>query len=530
MASPATPRAGFVGSILAGRYRIVRLIGKGGMGEVYEAEHIAIGRRVAIKRLVSELEGDTEVFSRFRREAEVIAGFQHPNIVSVLDWVTTDDGSPCIVMEHLKGEDLDSRIARLGAMSWPELARIADEVLSALSVAHRAGIVHRDLKPQNIFLAIDDEGRMSAKLLDFGVSKIHASSTLATPASQMIGTPAYMAPEQARGHSRDVDAGTDIWAMGVVLFQMASGVLPFEADSVPATLYRICHEPPPALRTHRPDAPPELAAALEGCMARGQQQRTSSAESLRRELRAALSTLAPGVFRASVHKPAIPIGEDRTAEGHMSTLAAPISATAVAPTLPSKPSVTTTLSASAGTLKAVPRIRQGRLRAAALLISMLAAVAAIAFVPGALVEEAPATRPAAAAATRPAAAAAAATRPSPPVSPEPAIEPVALHIFSIASKPRGADVFDDHNRYLGITPLSYETSASRLKVTLRLDGYLERTIDLDAETDPAGAIELSREARTGRGRQRAPVESPAESTVEEPTGKKRLRGPYATDI
>ncbi len=169
------------------------------MGAVYEAEHIQIGRRVAIKRLAPDLSDQGEALARFRREAEVVAGFQHPNIVGVLDWETLDDGSPCIVMDYLKGEDLASRIRSRGQLAWPELARICDEILSALAVAHRAGIVHRDLKPQNIFLAIDDEGRESAKLLDFGVSKIHGSSTMATTDARMLGTPAYMSPEQADG-------------------------------------------------------------------------------------------------------------------------------------------------------------------------------------------------------------------------------------------------------------------------------------------------------------------------------------------
>lgn len=521
-----------IGSVIADRYRVMRVIGKGGMGAVYEAEHIEIGRRVAIKKLMPRDGDQREALARFRREAEVVAGFQHPHIVAALDWVVMGDGSPCIVMEHLVGEDLESRIQRKRGLDWPELARIADEVLSALAVAHRAGIVHRDLKPQNIFLAIDDEGRESVKLLDFGVSKIRGSSALVTSETQVIGTPAYMAPEQAEGRPDDVSAQTDLWAMGVLLFEMATGVLPFRADTVPTLLYQICHREPDDLRSYRTDVPDDFVRAVERCLSVDASERPDSAVALRDQLRDALEVAAPASFRAAV-PPRLVVtptrGRKQPATGTMTTL----SASACSLTLPTPHTMTRTRSRSV---------------TAGLILSLLVGAGGVT----AALMSADASSPAHARSARPDTAATApkpAPAPPPPGSsaegraasaeaspvapPDP---PEALRRVLIASEPAGANVFDRDNRYLGITPLSVElATGEELEVTVRKRGYLSRRATLAPDGDDAVSLDLTRtrkrkRIRTTRPAAARPVAHGDTRDELREVPRKKLRGPYAQDL
>src|SRR5687768_9993112 len=158
------PHQELIGTEVGGRYKVVRFIDHGGMGAVYEVVHKLLGRKFAMKTLATHLVGDNDALDRFRREAEVIATLHHPNIIDVIDWEQLSSGTPCMVLELLRGENLGARIARTGALDWPTIATIGDQVLSALEAAHRANIVHRDLKPQNVFLAEDDTGDISVKL------------------------------------------------------------------------------------------------------------------------------------------------------------------------------------------------------------------------------------------------------------------------------------------------------------------------------------------------------------------------------
>src|SRR5262249_30866983 len=159
---------------------------------------------------------------------------------------------------YLRGEPLAMRLRAEKALPWEQIGEVGDQVLAALSVAHRAGVVHRDLKPENIFLALDDAGREHVKLLDFGISKLRDSKTFATTDARVLGTPAYMAPEQAEGRHDLIGPGTDVWAMGAILYEMVTGTVAFAAPSTPAILYRVCHGEPDPLRERRPDAPPAL--------------------------------------------------------------------------------------------------------------------------------------------------------------------------------------------------------------------------------------------------------------------------------
>ena len=276
-----------LGQVVGQKYEVIRFIGKGGMGAVYEVRHRELGASFALKKLNPDLLDDQESLTRFRREAQVVAKFRHPSIVGVTDWETLEDGSPCIIMELLQGEDLGTRLKR-GALAWPALGSIVDQVLSALSVAHRAGVVHRDLKPQNIFLAQDDAGDERAMILDFGLSKVRGAM-VTTTSERLIGTPAYMSPEQADGQAANLGPETDVWAMGAILFEMATGRQAFPAPSVPAILYRICHGVPEPLHALRSDIPPLFGDLVRRALSHDPDRRILSVDELRRGLREALA-------------------------------------------------------------------------------------------------------------------------------------------------------------------------------------------------------------------------------------------------
>jgi len=291
MGKPSVSQDPLIGTVVGGRYEIMRLIGKGGMGSIYEVRNTRLGRSFALKILTGDGAHDPELLARFRREADVIARIKHPNIVEVIDWETLADGSPAMVMEYLHGEDLGKRI-NASALPWPQLARIADQVLAALSIAHANGIVHRDLKPQNIFLAQDDSGDETVKLLDFGVSKVRDSKSLVTTDSRLLGTPAYMAPEQADGRADEVGTHTDVWSIGAIVQEMATGELAFDGPSLPSILYRVCHGEPKPIATIRPDAPAAFVALVHETLARDIDKRISDATVLRVRLREALRAVA----------------------------------------------------------------------------------------------------------------------------------------------------------------------------------------------------------------------------------------------
>jgi serine/threonine protein kinase len=289
MGKPLPGRDPLVGQVVGGRYEIVRLIGRGGMGAIYEVRNTRLGRAFALKMLIGEAAEDDEVLARFRREADVIAKIKHPNIVEVIDWEQLEDGSPCMVLEYLQGEDLGSRIRAQGQLAWPLIAMVGDQVLGALSVAHAAGVVHRDLKPQNIFLSVDDAGEERVKLLDFGVSKIRDSRSLVTTDARLIGTPSYMSPEQAEGRHDDVGPQTDLWAVGAIMYEMATGDLAFEGASMPAVLYRICSKDADRVDGSRVDAPLPFTELIASALTRELPKRVARADVFRARLREALA-------------------------------------------------------------------------------------------------------------------------------------------------------------------------------------------------------------------------------------------------
>ena len=264
------------GTVIAETYEVTHLIGRGGMGAVWAANHMRLpGSRVAVKVLLADIAGDTDSLARFRREAEIASKLGHPNIVQVIDFNTLPDGAPYLVLELLTGESLDSRLAR-GPLSMSEAMTVVRQMGSGLHAAHREGVIHRDLKPQNIFLCPTEMGgdiHTQVKVLDFGISKIRGSQTIKTQESTILGTPQYMAPEQATGAHDKVDARTDVFAFGAIVYEMLSGMPAFSGQSVPEVVFKVVYEEAPPLADIAPTVPEVTRSAIEKALAKKRDER-----------------------------------------------------------------------------------------------------------------------------------------------------------------------------------------------------------------------------------------------------------------
>ena len=233
----------FVGTVVDNRYRIEKLIGEGGMGLVYQVTHIAIGKKLAMKVLRGEMARDQEVVQRFVQEAQSASSIGHENIIGISDFGRLPDDSVYFVMEFLDGESLTAVIARGGSIPVTEAIHIIRQIASALGAAHARGIVHRDLKPDNIYLVKRGDGTSNfVKVLDFGIAKVGGAASKLTKAGMVFGTPHYMSPEQAAGQT--VDHRTDIYALGVIMYEMFVGRVPFDADTFMGILTKHMFEPP----------------------------------------------------------------------------------------------------------------------------------------------------------------------------------------------------------------------------------------------------------------------------------------------
>ena len=253
-----------IGEIVGGKYRIVRLLARGGMGVVYEAHHAVVRRRFAIKFLRRDLSERRDILNRFQREAEAAGALENDNVTAAVDFGISDDGAPFIVMEYLVGESLADLVQREGRLPVQRAADLVAQACRGVEAAHLAGIVHRDLKPHNLFVARRDDGTDLLKVLDFGVAKLQAldEATAATGTGTILGTAAYMSPEQARGE-KAVDKRTDVYALGAILFEILSQKMPHPGDSPNAILHHIATQPAVPLEPLRPDLPPELVAIVE---------------------------------------------------------------------------------------------------------------------------------------------------------------------------------------------------------------------------------------------------------------------------
>ncbi len=276
-----------VGETLASKYKLEALLGSGGMGHVYRAVNQLVGRPVAIKLLKAEHAENPAIRERFLREARTANLVRHPHVVDIVDIDQDAKGVPFIVQELLEGEDLGRFVARKGGKL--PLATVLDillPVIDAVAEAHVRGVVHRDIKPENVFLAKSaHSGSPIPKLLDFGISKVAASSDVrSTEAGVMMGTPAYMPPEQVQG-ARDADARSDIWALGVMMFELIAGRLPFDVADAPALFVAIATRDAPSLLDVRAEVTPNMSRIVARCLRRRPDDRYPSAAELARDLR-----------------------------------------------------------------------------------------------------------------------------------------------------------------------------------------------------------------------------------------------------
>ncbi len=308
-----------VGTTLA-HYRVISLLGRGGMGEVFLAEDLALGRKVALKVLPPNLAGDAERQRRFDQEARAIAALNHPNIVTIYG-IERFSEATVLAMEFVDGQPLAHLIPE-GGMRLPALLRLAIPLAEAIGFAHRQGIVHRDLKPGNVMVTRD--GRV--KVLDFGLAKLLdrpsgftpadetalvADGTVTAPGTQLgaiVGTVHYMAPEQAQG--LPVDHRADIFSLGILLYEMAAGVRPFGGDTAMAVLSSIIKEPPRALAEVKPDLPLAFTGVVERCLEKDRERRLQDASELRAALEVVADTLSPhGGARSDARAPVSPGAE-----------------------------------------------------------------------------------------------------------------------------------------------------------------------------------------------------------------------------
>jgi len=280
------------GDIVDGRYRIVRKLADGGMGTVFLAEHMLIKRRVAIKQLHAELASDRTMVQRFLDEAAAAGTLGHPNIVESTDMGFTRDGSAYIVFEYLEGCLLLEEITRLGRLPLRRALHIARQLASALEAAHAAHIAHLDLKSDNVFLTNEGEALDHAKLLDFGISRFMEADHAITSPGILMGTPEFMAPEQVTEPDR-VDCRADIYALGVVLYEMLTGHCPFVHDDPRVLLHRIVHDTPPALDCPVPEALERLL--FGGMLVKARSARLQTMCAVKELLDELAATLTPGV-------------------------------------------------------------------------------------------------------------------------------------------------------------------------------------------------------------------------------------------
>ena len=291
------------GELLAGKYRVDRVLGVGGMGVVVAAHHVGLDERVAIKFLLPDVLGDAEAVARFAREARAAVKIKSEHVAKVTDVGKLESGAPYMVMEYLDGSDLAAWIEQRGALPIEQAVDFILQACEAIAEAHALGIVHRDLKPGNLFVTRRPDGALSVKVLDFGISKLtgmagSGGAPSMTRTSALMGSPLYMSPEQMQS-LRDVDARGDIWALGVILYELVTGAQPFVADTMPELVLRVVQgAAPSSLRLQRIDAPPGLEAVIFRCLERNRTRRYESVG----ELAVALLPYAPKRSKISVER------------------------------------------------------------------------------------------------------------------------------------------------------------------------------------------------------------------------------------
>ena len=268
------------GEVIAGKFVVERVIGAGGMGVVVAARHQQLGQRVAVKFIREAVAQDSSAVGRFLREARAAAALSSEHVTRVLDVGTLDSGSPFMVMEYLAGDDLGALLKQRGPLPPDDAVGFVLQACEAIAEAHSLGIVHRDLKPSNIFITTDPDGGPLVKLMDFGISKMTDANVAGdvntlTANGEIMGSPHYMSPEQVR-NAKDVDPRSDIWALGVVLFELLAGSPPFLGETLGETFAKILGDPPRPLARLRPELPAGLVAVIAQCLEKSLDRRMQS--------------------------------------------------------------------------------------------------------------------------------------------------------------------------------------------------------------------------------------------------------------
>ncbi|MHB1096204.1 MAG: serine/threonine protein kinase [Gemmatimonadaceae bacterium] len=288
----ATAGTDLMGTVVADRYHILKKLGEGGMGQVYLAEHVKMGRKSALKVMNPGMNQDADAIARFNREASNASRLNHPNICAIYDFGETPDGLIYLAMEFIEGQSLTSLVEKTGALPPARAASIIHQSADALQVAHDAGIVHRDLKPDNIMIAKNRDGTDLAKVVDFGIAKAHSSDAQkVTKTGMVVGTPEYMSPEQLSGDK--LDGRSDIYSLALVAFNCLTGKLPFPSDSAQEAMIARLIEQPKTLAEMKPDVawPAEVQQVMDKALARDASERYQSAAQFGRELWAACESM-----------------------------------------------------------------------------------------------------------------------------------------------------------------------------------------------------------------------------------------------
>ena len=287
------------GAVLAGKYRVERVLGAGGMGVVVAAMHIQLEDRVAIKFLLPEALNNADAVARFDREARAAVRIKSEHVARVSDVGRLENGAPYMVMEYLDGEDLAAWVEKRGSMPVEQAVEFILQACEAIAEAHALGIVHRDLKPANLFCVRRADGLLSVKVLDFGISKVTASADRKdmTRTTAVMGSPFYMSPEQIRS-SKGVDSRSDIWSLGVILFEILTGRVPFSADTITELAVIVVNDPSPSIRGLRPELPVEIENVVSRCLEKDRDRRFQNVG----ELAVALQPFAPARAAVSVER------------------------------------------------------------------------------------------------------------------------------------------------------------------------------------------------------------------------------------
>jgi serine/threonine-protein kinase len=469
-----------LGQTLAGRYQILRKIGEGGMGIVYEAVHVVIEKRVALKVLREDFSHRPDVVERFRQEAKSASRIGHEHIIDISDFGVTPSGAHFFVMELLHGCDLAEELERRGALPARRAIEIVLQCTRALGAAHAKGIVHRDMKPENVFLMQRDTGEDFVKIVDFGIAKMSDIETggpgkRLTKTGMIFGTPEYMSPEQAGG--KELDHRVDVYALGVILYELVTGRVPFVGDTFMGILTQHMFEQVPPLRVTNPgcSAPPELEATIRKAMAKSADERQRSMDELGAELSSLLQRMS---ITSSVPPPGTITHVERAAQ---LTRPAPF----VDQRLEQRPD-------QPWAAHDFHDERAGRSRPRgplwfAIAASLLLAVGAFALLRASDTTE-PTVRTERAAVTVPAAAPEPSPLPvaPPPVAPPPAAEqPTAQPVtVEVSTEPKGASVLIDGRTACEPTPCRFETERGNLlKIAAQKSGYRSGSLELSPSRD-----------------------------------------------